>query len=118
MGTVTKKIIAGVVSVSLIAGATPATAAKQYPSLPEAQQQSSSEVDKNLGYTTASKNESSELRNFSSEIGDEKTATWFKGLPEWTQRFLMTLAVSAAVQAVLLALLGPIRNWVYQTFNV
>lgn len=118
MGTATKKIIAGIVSASIIAGATPATAAKIYPSLPESQQQSSSEVDSDLGYTAASKNESSELRNVSSEFGDTKTDKWFRGLPEWLQRFLMTLAVSATVQAVLLALLGPIRGWVYRTFNV
>ena len=118
MGTVTKKIIAGVVSVSLIIGATPATAAKLYPSLPDDQQQSSSEADRNLGYTPASKNESSELKNVSSDLGDEKTATWFAGLPEWLQRFLMVLSISTVVQTVLLALLGPIRGWVFRTFGV
>lgn len=119
MSSVTKKVIAGVVSVSLLAGAPPATAAdKIYPSLPADQQQSSSEADKRFGYDETSKNESSELKNVSSDLGDEKTATWFAGLPEWLQRFLMVLSISAVVQTVLLALLGPIRGWVFRTFGV
>ena len=114
-----KKCVAGLVGVSLVFGMnTAANAELKYPSIDPDMQATSSEIDSDLGYDETSKNESSELRNVSSDLGWKKADKWFDGLPEWTQRLIMTLSISLIVQAILLALLGPIRSFVNQHFGV